>query len=215
MSKGLMRYTVGEEILNSISHGLGAVFGALGTAYMIVYTSFLGNVWMIVSASIYGFTLITLYTMSTLYHAITNERAKKVLRVLDHSTIFLLIAGTYTPLSLVTMRGPMGWTIFGVVWGCAAIGITFNAINIEKFKKLSMVLYIISGWAVVIGAKVIIGNMAAGGLWLLLIGGIFYTGGIAFYVLKKHKYFHGIWHFFVLAGSIAHYFSILFFCFTK
>lgn len=207
------QYSTGEEILNSISHGAGAVFAACGTALLIVLAAFFSDAWGIVSSAVYGFSLIVLYTMSTLYHAITNERAKRVMRVLDHSSIFLLIAGTYTPISLVTLRGPLGWVVFGLVWGSAVIGIVFNAVSIERFKKLSLILYIASGWAVVIAAKPMITTMRPGGLWLLLIGGLFYTGGIFFYVQKKRRWFHGIWHLFVLFGSVAHYLSILFFIF--
>lgn len=204
-------YSTGEEILNSISHGAGAIFAACGTALLIVLAAFFSDAWGIVSSAVYGFSLIVLYTMSTLYHAITNERAKRVMRVLDHSSIFLLIAGTYTPISLVTLRGPLGWVVFGLVWGSAVIGIVFNAVSIERFKKLSLILYIASGWAVVIAAKPMISTMRPGGLWLLLIGGLFYTGGIFFYVQKKRRWFHGIWHLFVLFGSVAHYLSILFY----
>ncbi|MEG0693629.1 MAG: hemolysin III family protein, partial [Oscillospiraceae bacterium] len=150
-------------------------------------------------------------TMSTLYHALTNDRAKKVFRALDHSTIYLLIAGTYTPYALVTIRGTMGWVVFGIVWGCAVIGIALNAISVERYKKISLALYLVSGWAAVLATKPIIDNLATNGLILMVLGGVFYTGGIVFYVMKKYRYFHGIWHFFVLAGSIAHYFSILFY----
>lgn len=204
-------YTFGEELLNSISHGVGALLGVAGSAVLIVYAVLNSDAWGIVGSSIYGFTLILLYTMSTLYHALTNERAKKVFRALDHSTIYLLIAGTYTPYALVTIRGTMGWVVFGIVWGCALIGITLNAISVERYKKISLALYLISGWAAILAVKPIVENLAVNGLILMVVGGIFYTGGIAFYVMKKHKYFHGIWHFFVLGGSIAHYFSILFY----
>ncbi|MFZ2537601.1 MAG: hemolysin III family protein [Oscillospiraceae bacterium] len=204
-------YTFGEELLNSISHGVGALLAIAGSAVLIVWAVFFSDAWGIVGASIYGFTLILLYTMSTLYHALTNDRAKKVFRALDHSTIYLLIAGTYTPYALVTIRGTMGWVVFGIVWGSAVVGITLNAISVERYKKISLALYLVSGWAAVIAMKPIVDNLATNGLLLMLLGGLFYTGGIVFYVMKKHKYFHGIWHFFVLAGSICHYFSILFY----
>lgn len=204
-------YTTGEEIFNSVTHGVGAIFGALGAAYMIVFTALNCDAWAIVSASIYGASLIVLYTMSTLYHALTNKTAKKVFRVFDHSTIFLLIAGTYTPYALVTLHGTMGWIIFGIVWGSAVIGITLNGISVERFKKISLILYIASGWAAILAMKPIIDNLDMSGLLLMLLGGVFYTGGIVFYKLKRIKYFHSIWHIFVLAGSVAHYFSILFY----
>jgi hemolysin III len=209
----IIMYTLGEEIINSVTHGLGALFGAAGAVYLIVYTSLFCDIWSIVSASIYGGSLIILYTMSTLYHALTNKTAKKVFRVFDHSTIFLLIAGTYTPYTLVTIRedGIWGWLVFGVVWCSAVVGIVFNAISVERFKKLSMILYIASGWAAVFAMVPIIRNLPLNGLWLMLLGGVFYTGGIVFYKMKQIKYFHGIWHLFVLAGSVSHFFSILFY----
>lgn len=202
-------YSPGEEIFNAISHGVGAIFGIVGTIYMVIFAVINCDTWSIVGSSVYGFSLIMLYTMSTLYHALTNEKAKMVFRAFDHSTIYLLIAGTYTPYALVTLRGTIGWIVFGLVWGSAVLGITLNAISVERFKKLSLILYIASGWAVVIATKPIMDNLATGGLVLLLLGGLFYTGGIGFYVMKKKKNFHGIWHLFVLAGSITHYFSIV------
>lgn len=135
-TKPVRPYSKGEEIWNSISHGVGAVFAVAGTVVLIVHAALYGEVWSVVSSAVYGGTLILLYTMSTLYHAVTNERAKRVLRILDHTTIFLLIAGTYTPYSLVTLKhGPLGWTVFGLVWGSAAVGIVLNAVNLERFKK--------------------------------------------------------------------------------
>lgn len=203
------RYTRGEELLNSISHGAGALLGSAGTAVLLVRAAFVSDTLGIVSCAVYGFALIMLYTMSTLYHAITNERAKKVFQALDHSTIFLLIASTYTPYALVTIRGAMGYIVFFIVWGAAILGIVLNSISVSRFKKLSMLLYLASGWAVVLAMKPIYDNIAIGGLMLLLAGGLFYTVGIIFYAQKKIKFFHGVWHFFVLGGSICHYFSIL------
>lgn len=204
-------YTLGEELLNAISHGIGTLLAIAGSVVLIVYASMYSDVWAIVSCSIYGFSLILLYLMSTLYHAISNEKAKTVLRIFDHSTIYLLIAGTYTPYALLTIRGTMGWVVFSIVWGTAVIGIIMNAISVERFKKISLALYVISGWTAILALKPIIENLAFNGLMLMLLGGVFYTGGIVFYVKKNRKYFHGIWHFFVLGGSIAHYFSILYY----
>lgn len=205
-------YTKGEEILNSISHGIGALFALAGTAILVAWCALYSDAWAVTAGAVYGGTLILLYTMSTLYHAITNQRAKKVLRILDHSTIFLLIAGTYTPYALVALHGTaIGWTVFGLTWGSAVLGITLNAIGVERFKKISMVLYLLSGWAAMISIKPLWDNLPVQGIVLLLLGGLFYTGGIAFYAMKRHPYFHGIWHFFVLAGSVCHYFSILFY----
>lgn len=203
-------YTHGEEVLNAVSHGVGTLFAVAGAAYLITWCALFSDAWAVIASAIYGGTLIILYAMSTLYHAITNQRAKRVMRVLDHSSIFLLIAGTYTPIAFVLLEhSAMGWTIFGLVWGSAVVGIILNAISIERFKRLSMLLYLLAGWAIVIAMKPVVERMPSDGLLLLFLGGVFYTGGIIFYVMKKKRYFHGIWHFFVLAGSMAHYFAIL------
>lgn len=205
-------YTKGEEIMNSVSHGVGALFAIAGTVILIVWSALMGGAWEIVSSAIYGFSLIVMYTMSTLYHALTHPAAKKVMRVLDHSSIFLLIAGTYTPISLVTLQhGALGWVVFGMVWACAAVGIWLNGVSLSRFKRLSMMLYMLSGWAIVIAIPMVFMQMHPGGLVLLFAGGLFYTGGILFYAMKQHRWFHGIWHIFVLLGSFCHYFMILFF----
>lgn len=202
-------YTLGEEIANSITHGLGAALSIAGCVLLIVFAAFSGDAYKVVSAAVYGTSLIILFTMSTIYHAITNKTAKYVLRVFDHSSIFILIAGTYTPLTLVTLRGALGWTIFGVVWGCAAVGILLNAISVERFKKVSMACYVLSGWCVVLAVVPMVRAMALPGLILLLVGGLLYTVGILFYKLKSIKYMHSVWHLFVLGGALLHYFSIL------
>ncbi len=203
------RYTLGEEIFNAVSHGTGGLLAIAGTVVMIVCAAIYSNAWGVVSSAIYGASMIILYTMSTLYHAITNEKAKKFFRIMDHNTIFLLIAGTYTPITLVPLRGPVGWVLFGIVWGAAVIGIVLNSINLEKFKKLSIVCYVAMGWAIIFAIKPMIKSVPQISLIFLLIGGIFYTVGIAFYVIKKIKYFHSIWHLFTIGGTIFHYFSIL------
>ena len=149
--------------------------------------------------------------MSCLYHALTNRTAKKVMRVFDHTSIFLLIAGTYTPFTLVTLRGWVGWTIFGIVWGCAVFGIVLNIISVERFKKISMVCYIASGWCVVIAVVPLVQKMAWPGILLLVLGGVAYTAGILFYRKKSIRYFHTVWHVFVFVGALLHYFCILFY----
>ena len=207
----LPRYTLGEELFNSISHGIGACLSVAALVLCIVRAALNGTAAGVVGASIYGSTLVILYCMSTLYHAITNQTARRVFRVFDHTSIYLLIAGTYTPITLVTLKGAMGWTLFGIVWGIAVLGIVLNAISIERFKKFSMVSYIVMGWAVVISIKDIIANMPKGGLIFLLLGGIAYTVGIIFYALKKVKFMHSVWHFFVLAGSILQFFAVYFY----
>ena len=207
----LPKYTLGEELFNSISHGVGACLSVAALVLCIVQAAIHGTAAGVVGASIYGSTLIILYCMSTLYHAITNKTARCVFRVFDHTSIYLLIAGTYTPITLVTLKGALGWVLFGIVWGIAVLGIVLNSINIERFKKFSMVSYIVMGWAVVIGFKDIIEKMPKNGLIFLALGGIAYTVGIIFYALKKKKFMHSVWHFFVLAGSILQFFAIYFY----
>ncbi len=203
------RYTLGEEIFNSVSHGTGGLLAIAGTAVLIVFSAIYSNAWGVVSASIYGASLIILYTMSTLYHAITNKKAKAFFRIMDHNTIFFLIAGTYTPITLVPLRGALGWALFGIVWGAAILGIVFNSIDLEKFRKPSVVCYVAMGWVIIIAIKPMLERVNALSLWFLLIGGLFYTFGIIFYVKKNKKYFHSVWHLFTIAGSVFHYFAIL------
>ena len=209
--KALPSYTLGEELTNSISHGIGTCLSIAALVLCIVRAAInIDSVGAagVVGASIYGSTLVILYCMSTLYHAITNRKARLVFRVFDHTSIYLLIAGTYTPITLVTLKGATGWVLFGIVWGIAILGITLNAINIEKFKKFSIISYIVMGWAIIFGGKSIIQALMGGALIFLLVGGICYTVGIIFYALKKYRYMHSVWHFFVLAGSIMHFFAI-------
>jgi len=157
----------------------------------------------------YGISLILLYTMSMTYHIVRNETAKRILRIFDHCSIFILIAGTYTPYLMGPLRSTLGWTIFGIIWGVTIFGIILNAINLEKFRILSLICYVLMGWGIVLSIKPLAENLAPGGLWLLVAGGIVYTVGIIFYVMKKYRYMHSVWHLFVLAGSILHYLSIL------
>jgi len=207
--KSVFGYTLGEEIVNAITHGLGALLGVAGTVYMIVISAIKGDSWWVVTSAIYGFTLILLFTMSTIYHALKPNRAKKVFRVFDHASIYLLIAGTYTPITLGVMRNALGWVLFSVVWGISILGIVLNSISIEKFKKISMVFYIITGWAVIMAVQPMLSLMTVKGLLLMLFGGIAYTGGIAFFAMKKVRYMHSIWHIFVLLGAVLQYFAIL------
>ena len=202
-------YSLGEEIFNSVSHGIGGLLSIAGTVVLIVFCAVYSDAWAVVSASIYGASLIILYTMSTLYHAITNNKAKKFFRIMDHDTIFFLIAGTYTPFTLVTLRGPVGWVLFGIVWGAAIIGIVLNSIDLERFRKPSVICYILMGWAIIFAIKPMINALPSVSLIFLLTGGIFYTVGIIFYALKKVKWFHSVWHLFTISGSVFHFFSIL------
>lgn len=203
------RYTKGEEIANSLTHGAGTLLAIVGLVVLIVFAALYGNAWHIVSCSIFGAALILLYLASTLYHAVEHPGAKSILRILDHSAILLLIAGTYTPITLISLRGPWGWTLFGVVWGLAIIGILIETTRLRRHRSWLIGLYVVMGWAVVAAIKPMMHNMDSGGLWLLLAGGIAYTGGIAFYLWDRLPYNHAVWHLFVLAGSVFHYFAVL------
>lgn len=207
----LIEYTLGEEIFSAITHGAGALFGVYATVYMVVVSAIHGSPWAVISGAVYGATLIILFSMSTLYHAISNKTAKLVFRVLDHSTIFLLIAGTYTPISLITLKGALGWVIFGVEWGVAIVGIILNAVSIEKFKVFSMIGYIVCGWMVVIAAVPLVSSMSFSGIMYMLGGGLFYTIGLVFYKLKNVRYMHSIWHLFVLMGAVLQYVSVAYY----
>ena len=204
------KYSISEEIMNGITHGIGSLLSVAALVLTVVFSAIHGNPWAVVASSIYGSTLIILYTMSTIYHSLKRNKGKKVLRIVDHCSIYLLIAGTYTPYTLVTLNGALGWTFFGIVWGSAIIVIIFNIIKIKKYKKISMAMYLLMGWVIIAAIKPLYESLDIRGLWLLLCGGIIYTLGAIFYGLgKKHKYMHGIFHLFVLAASILHFFSIL------
>ena len=208
MSTVKKRYTLGDEIFNSVTHGVGSLLSIAGTVVLIVFSAINSDAFAVVSSAVYGASLIILYTMSTLYHSITNEKAKKFFRIMDHNTIFFLIAGTYTPYTLAVLRSPLGWVLFGVVWGAAAIGIVLNSIDLEKFSKISVVCYIAMGWVIIIAVKPLMNSMPFISFALLVAGGVFYTIGVIFYAIKKVKYFHSVWHIFTVIGSALHYFSV-------
>ncbi len=203
-------YNLAEELINSISHGIGAGLAIAACVLCIVkaaldHTGAAG----IVSASVFGFTMIFLYLMSTLYHAITARKAKYVFRVIDHCSVFLLIAGTYTPFMLVSLHGWMGWTLFGVIWGLTVVGIVFNSINVDKFEKVSTIINVIMGWMVVLSFRTLIQNVSRTGIILLITGGVIYTVGAVIYKIGDNvRYMHSVWHFFVLGGTICHFFAI-------
>ncbi|MFT4414117.1 PAQR family membrane homeostasis protein TrhA [Fredinandcohnia humi] len=203
--------TLKEEIANAITHGLGVLLSIPALVMLIVFAVKYGDAWHIVSFSIFGSTMFLLYLFSTLLHSITHPKAKKVFAILDHSAIYLLIAGTYTPFVLVTLRGWLGWTIFGIVWGLAIIGIVFKVFYVERFIILSTVCYVLMGWLIIVGIKPLYESIGFNGFMLLLSGGILYTVGAVFYVWRKLPYNHAIWHGFVLAGSAAMYFCVLFY----
>lgn len=201
-------YSRAEEIASSLSHALGIVLGIAGLAVLAAFATLHGGTSRIVSVSIYGATLILLFTASTLYHAVPNPRAKPILRVLDHSAIFLLIAGTYTPFALISLRGPWGWSLFAIVWTLAIIGIALELRHVRN-RLVAALLYLGMGWVGIVAIKPMIANIEPGGLWLLFAGGLCYTLGVPFYLWKRLPYNHALWHLFVLAGSVLQFFSVL------
>ena len=202
-------YSVGEEIMNSITHGVGAGLSIAGLTLLLVLAVLSGNVRQVVSFSIYGASLIILYLASTLYHSFQQPKVKRVLKIIDHAAIYLLIAGTYTPFLLVGVQGAWGWTMLVLIWGLAILGISFKAIFIHRFQKLSVLAYVLMGWLSILIIKSLLAHIAIGGLIWMAVGGAVYTIGVIFYALKKIPYMHGVWHLFVLGGSICHYFAVL------
>ncbi len=205
--------TLGEEIANAVSHGVGSLLAIAACVIVIVKSAFTSTAIGVVSACIYGASLILLYTFSSLYHSLTNIKAKAVFRIFDHCSIFFLILGTYTPVCLNMIKGGLGWTLFGINAFCTVVGIVFNSINLKKFAKPSVILYLAMGWSVIISIKRVIEIIPFSGMVFLVIGGLLYTVGVIFYKAKKIKYMHFVWHLFVLGGSIMHYFFILFYCY--
>ena len=210
----LPKYTKGEEIFNMTSHIVGAALGIVATVLCVVFAAIHGNVYGVVSGAIYGVTMIILYTMSSIYHGLSPKRySKKVFQVLDHCSIFLLIAGSYTPFALCTIREydvASGWVIFGVIWAVAILGIVLNSIDIKKFKVFSMICYLLMGWCIVFKIGLLPKLLGTAGFVLLLLGGIAYTvGAILYGIGKKHKYMHSVFHLFILLGSLLQFFCIL------
>jgi hemolysin III len=204
------RYSTGEEIANSITHGVGGLLAVAGLAILVTFAALRGSAWHVVGCAVFGASMVLLYTSSTLYHAIRAPRAKRVFRRLDHAGIFLLIAGTYTPFTLVSLRGPWGWTLLGIIWVLAITGIVLQT-GALRHPVLSVVLYVVMGWTVVIAIRPLLLALPRGGLALLILGGVAYTGGIAFYVWRRLPYHHSIWHGFVLTGTVLHFFAVLFY----
>jgi len=197
------------ERFNSISHLVGAALALAGLVVLVVFASLKGDPWKIVSFSIYGVSLFMLYTLSTLYHSLRG-RAKEIFQKLDHIAIYLLIAGTYTPFTLVTLRGAWGWSLFGIIWGLAIVGIIVDTLHKKGSRSIQMVIYLLMGWLILVAMYPLVQALPTGGLVLLVTGGLLYTVGIIFYALDERlKHAHGIWHLFVLAASIAHYLAVL------
>lgn len=217
--RALPDYTRNEEIFNMVSHIVGGGFGVIACATCVVKAFLFGNAYDIVSAFVYGLSMVILYTMSSLYHGLKSEMAKKVFQVIDHCTIFILIAGTYTPIVLSAIRPAipwMGWAVFGFVWGLSVLGIVLNAIDLKKYKKLSMVLYILLGWCIVLTGRNCMATVGTPGMLWMLAGGVSYTVGAVFYGVGGHgkhpkRYMHSVFHLFVVLGSILQYFGIIFY----
>ena len=201
--------SVGEEIANTVSHGIGLALAIIATPILIIAASRSGTAWNIVGVAVFAASMITLYFASTLYHALRHERAKRFFRMLDHGAIFLLIAGTYTPFTLGILRGPWGWTLFGLIWGLAIVGLTMKAVFGARYSWLSVVLYLTMGWLVVIAAPEVLHRVPLSGLAWIIAGGIAYTGGIGFYAAHRVRYAHFAWHLFVIAGTVCHFFAVL------
>jgi len=203
------RYTPAEEVANSLTHGLGAGLAVAGLAVLVTFSGLEGDAWRVVSFSIYGASLVALYLASTFYHAFRSPRLKRRFRVLDHTAIYLLIAGTYTPINLVTLGGGWGWTLFGLTWGLAAAGILFEVLFLDRLRWLTIATYVGMGWLAVIATRPLVEALPWGGLAWLLAGGLCYTGGVAFYLWRRLPFHHAVWHLFVLGGSACHFFCFL------
>jgi hemolysin III len=209
-SKTYRKLTNGEEIINAITHGIGSLLSIAALVVLIVVAGRHGDIWHLVSFSIYGSTLILLYLSSTLYHSFSNQKVKNLFARFDHISIFLLIAGTYTPILLTSMRGIWGWTLFGIIWGLAIAGAVIRSIYLHRFRKLMVAVYLLMGWMFVLAGKQIYLSLPSVSLTFLILGGIAYSVGVIFYMWRSLPYAHGIWHLFVLAGSVLHFFAIYF-----
>ncbi len=207
--EGKREYSTGEEIANAITHGIGALLAVAALVVLVVIAALQGTVWHVVSFTVFGSTLVLLYFASTLYHSITNERAKHVFHKFDHISIYLLIAGTYTPFCLTALRGWVGWTVFGLVWACAILGTVVKAITVGKHVKLSTILYVLMGWVILLAIKPLYESMPFNGFALLVAGGLSYSAGTIFFIRDHVKYNHSAWHLFVIGGSVLHFFSVL------
>lgn len=204
-------FTKNEEIAHAITHGIGALLSIAGLVLLIVFSSLKGNPWLIVSVTVFGSTMLLMYLASTIVHSLPEGKWKDIFQIFDHSSIYLFIAGSYTPFLLVTLRNEIGWVLFGIIWGIALIGVIFKIFFVKKFLVLSTLFYILMGWLIVLVWEPLTMVMDGTGLMLLVIGGLFYTVGAVFYVWRRIPYHHAIWHLFVLAGSTFHFFSIFYY----
>ncbi|HET7535444.1 MAG TPA: hemolysin III family protein [Candidatus Didemnitutus sp.] len=203
-----IRYSLREEIAHAVTHGVGAALGVAGLVLLVVWSARFGDAWHVTSSAIFGTTLVLLYTTSTLYHSFRGERVKTLLRKFDHAAIFLLIAGTYTPFMLVTLRGAWGWSLFGVVWGLAVVGVALKFWFAGRFRVVSTIVYLAMGWLVLLAFKPLVAALPRAGLVWLFAGGACYSAGTIFYLWKKLPYHHAVWHVWVLAGSVCHWIAV-------
>ena len=206
-------YSLGEEIANAVTHGVGALLSIVALIALVSIAAVWGTHWHLASAIVYGTTMFLLYMASTLYHAITHPKARHVFKIIDHAGIYLLIAGTYTPFTLVTIRNDGGWYLFAVVWTLALIGIAAEAFWVYRPKWLSAVVYLAMGWLALAMVRPLLQSLEPGGVWLLVAGGLAYTLGTVFYVLKRVRYMHAVWHLWVLAGTVLHFLAVMFYVF--
>lgn len=204
-------FSKGEEIANSITHGIGALLSIAALVLLIVFSSLYGNAWHVVSFTLFGVTMVLLYTSSTLVHSFPPGKAKNIFEVMDHSSIYFFIAGTYTPFLFIAVKGWLGWTLFGIVWGLAIGGTVFKAFFVKKFLLASTLLYVVMGWLIVFAWNPLVENVPSQGVVLLVTGGVLYTVGAVFYVWRGFKFHHAIWHLFVLGGTATHFFAVLFY----
>jgi len=211
MSTSLPTYSIVEEWANSLTHGIGALLSVAGLAVLVAFASVQGDPWKIVSTAIFGATLFMLYSASTLYHAIQHPKARAALRLFDHISILFLIAGTYTPFTLVTLNGPWGWSLFGVVWGLTVLGTIVHLTQLRRYHWVMVGLYLVMGWSVLVAFAPLKDALPASGLGMLVAGGLSYSLGVVFYAWHRMPFNHAIWHLFVLAGSTLHFFTVLFY----
>ncbi|OLO27566.1 hemolysin D [Alkalihalophilus pseudofirmus] len=202
-------FTKKEEVVNAITHGIGVVLSITALVFLIIFSVKHGTAWHTVSFTIYGATMILLYVSSTLVHSFPPGKVKNLFEIFDHSAIYLFIAGTYTPFTLVVLNGALGWTLLSIVWGIAIIGVVFKSFFTKRFLYLSTILYIAMGWIIVIAWKPLVDTLPFEGMMLLVLGGIFYTVGTIFYVWRGFQFHHAVWHLFVLAGTVAHFFAVI------
>lgn len=209
-TKSYRKLSTSEEIINAITHGIGSLLSIAALVVLIIVAGRHGDIWHLVSFSIYGSTLILLYLSSTLYHSFSNPKVKNLFARFDHISIFMLIAGTYTPILLTSMRGIWGWTLFCIIWGLAIVGAVIRSIYLHRFRKLMVAVYLLMGWMFVLAGKQIYLSLPSVSITFLVLGGIAYSVGVIFYMWRSLPYAHGIWHLFVLAGSVLHFFAIYF-----